>query len=1123
MDGSLAIARVRRQYNRWVSDQTIEDYALRFTADRARRWSAFRVGNTALGAISFLACEAIGGGITLTYGFTNAMVAIAAVSLLIFASSLPIAYYAAKFGVDMDLLTRGAGFGYIGSTVTSLIYAGFTFILFAVEATIMSQALAMVLGIPLALAHVVSALMVLPIAIHGIRLISRMQMWTQPVWLLLQLAPLAYLVMAGPSSVAAWTGFTGQIGPQNGGFDLLLFGLAFSILISLLPQIGEQVDYLRFLPDRARVSGVSWWSSLLLAGPGWIFIGAAKLAMGSFLAVVALQHGVPAERAAQPTELYHLAFSKLTASPGVALALTGLFVIVCQTKINVTNAYAGSIAWSNFFSRLTHSHPGRVVWLVFNVMLALMLMEMGIFEVIESILGLYANLAVAWIGALTADLVINKPAGLSPPVIEFRRAHLYDINPVGVGALVLSLVVSTLAFFGAFGDIAGTLSPMIGFVVSFLAAPAIAFATKGRYYIARQAETLSPAGVPIRCAICENAFEPSDMSGCPAYGGPICSLCCSLETRCRDVCKPDSRAVDQLAAFFATFLPSPVMRWLETRIGRFLITVAILASGMGLLLALIGAQYSAVPGADRATIWNTLEIVFGGLLVIMGLAAWALVLAQESRRLAEQESRRHTAALMAEIDAHKKTDAALQRAKEVAESANVAKTRFIVGLSHEIRTPLNSINGYAQLLERKGTKRPDDAARVIRRGAEHIIRLVDGLLDIAKIESGTVQLQRSPLNLHDFLDQLVDMFRLQARAKDLEFRYSADPRLPRFVYADERRLGQILMNLLANAIKYTSRGHVELAVMHRHEVMEFAVTDTGCGIAAEDQERVFRPFERGRMSGDGAAVPGTGLGLTITKLLTEVLGGDITLTSTPGQGSRFRVRLLLSDAPAGAPARPEREIRGYEGERRTLLICDDDPAHLDLMRLSLAPLGFVLFTASDGLSCLDLAPRCRPDLVMLDISMPGMNGWQVAAALRASGWRDTPILMVSADVHELSGPRWPDMPHDDFLLKPVELPALLERLETLLGLTWVEAPAEPGVRAAPIRVADLPAHHREALRQLGEIGHVRGIESRLAEIEQEMPSCAALADQLRGVARNFEFERFARLLAEPVEEPRHAG
>src|SRR5882724_13097218 len=194
------IVRTRRQYNQWVGSQTLEDYALRYTAAKARK-SAFRVGNTALGAISFLACEAIGGAITIAYGFPNAPWAIAGVALLMFLIGLPIAYYAARYGVDIDLLTRGAGFGYLGSTVTSLIYASFTFLLFAIEASILSMALKMLFDIPLAIAHLISSLVVIPIAIYGISLISRVQLWTQPIWLVLQLLPLAYIAWHAPSDV----------------------------------------------------------------------------------------------------------------------------------------------------------------------------------------------------------------------------------------------------------------------------------------------------------------------------------------------------------------------------------------------------------------------------------------------------------------------------------------------------------------------------------------------------------------------------------------------------------------------------------------------------------------------------------------------------------------------------------------------------------------------------------------------------------------------------------------------------------------------------------------------------------------------------------------------------------
>lgn len=189
MAGRQRIDRVRRQYNQWVANQTLEDYALRFTAKSARRWSAARVANTALGAISFLALEAIGGTITLNYGAMNASAAILVVSVIIFLCGLPIAYHAAKSGIDIDLLTRGAGFGYIGSTITSLIYATFTFIFFALEAAVMAYALELALDIPPAWGYLICALVVIPLVTHGVSVISRFQVWSQPLWIVMMVVP----------------------------------------------------------------------------------------------------------------------------------------------------------------------------------------------------------------------------------------------------------------------------------------------------------------------------------------------------------------------------------------------------------------------------------------------------------------------------------------------------------------------------------------------------------------------------------------------------------------------------------------------------------------------------------------------------------------------------------------------------------------------------------------------------------------------------------------------------------------------------------------------------------------------------------------------------------------------
>src|SRR5579863_3841383 len=226
MSTQQRIVRERRQYNQWVATQTLEDYALRYTAGGARK-SAFRVGNTALGPIAFLACEAIGGALTIAYGFPNTLWAILVFMALMFLIGSPIAYYAAKYGVDIDLLTRGAGFGYLGSTITSLIYASFTFLLFAIEASILSVALQTLFGIPIAIAHVISSLIVIPIAIYGISLISRMQIATQPLWLGLQFLPIGYILYRHPAELVAWRHFGGIHG-DGASLNFVLFGMAAS-------------------------------------------------------------------------------------------------------------------------------------------------------------------------------------------------------------------------------------------------------------------------------------------------------------------------------------------------------------------------------------------------------------------------------------------------------------------------------------------------------------------------------------------------------------------------------------------------------------------------------------------------------------------------------------------------------------------------------------------------------------------------------------------------------------------------------------------------------------------------------------------------------------------------------
>ncbi|MCB2037407.1 MAG: hybrid sensor histidine kinase/response regulator, partial [Ottowia sp.] len=353
-DAPLRIVKIRRDYNSWVARETIEDYALRYTPVRFRRWSAMRVANTAFGAASFLILEAVGATLLVRYGFANAFWAILATGLIIFLAGLPISVYAARFGVDMDLLTRGAGFGYIGSTITSLIYATFTFIFFALEAAVMAYALELALDIPPRWGYLICALVVVPLVTHGVSSINRLQAWTQPLWLAMLVLPYAAVLIADPHAFAGIAHYGGANG-RGAAFSWPLFGAALTVGIALITQMGEQADYLRFMPERNERNRRTWWAAVLLGGPGWVLLGVAKMLGGALLAWLVISHMVPPARAVDPNQMYLAAYEYVFPNYGWAVAATALFVVISQLKINVTNAYAGSLAWSNFFSRLAHS------------------------------------------------------------------------------------------------------------------------------------------------------------------------------------------------------------------------------------------------------------------------------------------------------------------------------------------------------------------------------------------------------------------------------------------------------------------------------------------------------------------------------------------------------------------------------------------------------------------------------------------------------------------------------------------------------------------------------------------------------------------------------------------------
>ncbi|GER84400.1 MAG: hypothetical protein IMW90_18360 [Thermogemmatispora sp.] len=530
----------KRRFNLLVNNPVLEDYSLRYAPRSFRKWGTLAVASAALGGIAYLADFAIGADIIIAHGFSNAVAAILLAAVVIFLTGIPIAYYSARYNIDMDLLTRGAGFGYLGSTLTSLIYASFTFIFFALEGSIMAQALHLYTGLPLPWAYLVCALLIIPLVVFGMTLLAKLQTWTQPLWLVLYVLPFLAILWKDPGAFASWTHF-GGLSPTGASLVPLEVGAGAGVALSLIAQIGEQADYLRFMPDKTRENSGRWWLAVLSAGPGWVILGALKQLAGAFLAFYIFAE-VGAQLADQPIQQLLKGFSVLIPNPWLALTVATFFVLLSQVKINVTNAYSGSLSWSNFFSRMLHRHPGRVVWLFLNVGIALLLMELNMFAFLNTILGFYSNVAIAWIGAVVADLVINKPLlKLSPPYIEFKRAHLYTINPVGFGSTLVASVLSVLAFFGLFGPVAQAFSPFLALVIAFVLSPLLAVLTRGKYYIAREnvvAHTSGQGELPLlQCSVCADAYEAPDTTFCPFHEGTICSLCCTLEKDCHDLCK----------------------------------------------------------------------------------------------------------------------------------------------------------------------------------------------------------------------------------------------------------------------------------------------------------------------------------------------------------------------------------------------------------------------------------------------------------------------------------------------------------------------------------------------------------------------------------------------------------
>ena len=517
--------------------ETLEDYTLRFAPRSYRTWSTGVVAVSALGGIAYLADFSIGANIGISYGTTNALWGIAVFAGVIFLTGLPLAYYAARYNLDLDLITRGSGFGYYGSVVTNVIFASFTFIFFALEGSIMAQGLKLGLHIPLWLGYATSTLIIFPLVIYGMKVLTKLQLWTTPLWLILMVLPFAYLLVKHPDSISSFFDYGGKSG--KGGFDLGSVFLAAGVCLSLIAQIAEQIDYLRFMPARTPENARRWWTAVILAGPGWVVFGALKQVIGLFLAVYIIANVTDGGSVAnQPVHQFLEIYRDLMPS-WAAMTLAVALVVISQVKINVTNAYSGSLAWTNSFTRVTRHYPGRLVFLAFNLVIALVLMEADMFSFLNTLLGSYANCGMAWVVTVASDIVINKYLlKISPKKPEFRRGMLYAVNPVGFGSMIIAAGVSVIDFFGGLGSTLKPYSPLVAIVLALVLPPAIALATKGRYYLRRTDDGIdlpmydelgNPSAVELTCHVCRQDFERPDMAACHTHDAHVCSLCLSTD------------------------------------------------------------------------------------------------------------------------------------------------------------------------------------------------------------------------------------------------------------------------------------------------------------------------------------------------------------------------------------------------------------------------------------------------------------------------------------------------------------------------------------------------------------------------------------------------------------------
>ncbi|MGF1603566.1 MAG: GAF domain-containing protein [Thermosynechococcaceae cyanobacterium] len=484
---------------------------------------------------------------------------------------------------------------------------------------------------------------------------------------------------------------------------------------------------------------------------------------------------------------------------------------------------------------------------------------------------------------------------------------------------------------------------------------------------------------------------------------------------------------------------------------------------------------------------------------------------------------------------------ALVQAKQEADLANRSKSLFLANMSHELRTPLNGILGYGQILQRSTLQSPQEqkGIRTILECGEHLLGLIDDLLDLSKIEVERMDLQTTDIHLTEFITALVKIYQSKAKEKGLRFFHNISSALPTAIHTDEKRLRKVLVNLLDNAIQYTNKGSVTLIVDGgsapqpqigtegvRLQQIRFKVVDTGVGIATEDLGKIFLPFEQaGELS---LRRKGTGLGLAASKKVTELLGGDIQVQSRLNKGSSFTVIL---DMPVATRQNAihfahSSAILGYKGEAKTLLIVDDQRTNREMLSDVLGNLKFKVLTACNGEEGLEMAIRCCPDLVLVDLVMPVMDGLEMMRSLRAiPELKDVPVVASSASVSATDQQRSQEAGCSAFLAKPVQIDHLLQVLQKQLQLDWLQCePAAERPQPIDVDLKTLVLPPRETLRtfyNLAQKGSLYEILDHLEPLEQKDEALEPFCHYLCRLIDELQVNQVKAFLKEALQSLRH--